>query len=176
MRIGIDVDLTVAPTLEKWLEWYEQETGHKVELPAGIGYNVKKYLSEHENPFEFWEKEDLYDDVEPYKDAKEFIEKLSENHEIAFISSVFGKHYDSKKKFIKRFFPYAHFIATDSKWLVDVDILIDDKLEIIDEFYEKNKDRRKVYGFYYPTIINNFFGLSWEEIYKSIEVNKCVLL
>jgi len=176
MRIGIDVDLTIVPTLEKWLKWYEEKTGHKVELPPGIGYDVNKYLSKHENPYEFWELEDLYDDIEPYKDAKYFIDKLSENHTIVFVSSVFGNHYDSKKRFIEKYFPYAHFIATDSKWLVDVDILIDDKIETIDEFYENNKDRRKVYGFYYPTLINNFFGLRWEEIYKNIEEEKCVRL
>ena len=168
--LGIDVDLTVVDTLHPWLWWYYEESGIELtdEDIKGKNYNIETLMAGVKEPLKFWEIEDLYDELSPEPDAKKYIDKLSEEFEIVFVSSVFNKHIESKEKFLKRFFPYAGFIATHSKKYIDVDYFIDDHKKYIDEVYEYAKNRgRKVKCLKVKTILSD--GLTWDEIYEEIK-------
>ena len=174
--IGIDVDLTIVDMITPWLQWYNQETGENMTFEdlKEHEYHLQDLMVCHKNPLSFWDKEDLYDNLNPIPEAKKYIDKLSEHFEIVFVSSCFPGHYKSKENFIKKHFPYADFIATHSKKYIDVDYFIDDYKKYIDEVYEYAKSRdRKVKCLKVKNPLSD--GLKWDDIYDFIIQDcKCV--
>lgn len=132
MRIAVDVDLTIVDTGAAWLEYLRNKTGRHIQVPdRNIPYNFGELAPElsSEEVMGFWHCENLYDNLEPIHGAVEAIEKLHDKgHEIIFVSHVIGNHYESKRLFLNRFFPFHKgFVATEAKHLVKMDVLIDDR-------------------------------------------------
>lgn len=148
--IAVDVDLTV---VRSDIAWYEYllgplgvglaEKAHKVmvdehgrtyedyHLPS-ISYNLAKDLfSVTENSLEFWDKSDLYDELEPIEHSVEALRILkSAGYEIVFVTKMFGGHYDSKIRFINKHFPFHDgIIGTDTKHHIKCDYIIDDRID-----------------------------------------------
>jgi len=132
MIIGIDVDLTVVDSVTPWKEWYKKLTGHDISDEIDTtDYNLEKLMKMHNDPLAFWRKSDLYDNLEAYKDAVEYINVLKEEgHIILFVSSCMPEHEQSKRMFLQRNFNFDGFISTHDKQYVDMDFFIDD--------YDKN--------------------------------------
>ena len=65
--------------------------------------------------------------------------KSIKGYEIVVVSKVIGGHYLSKENFIKRYFPYAKFVVTESKHLVKGDFMIDDSIAMINSMPEDVK-------------------------------------
>lgn len=151
MRLGIDVDLTLVDTGSEWWRWlsdcgnYYRERGiFKFKEKEGISkldYDLTKYFPDYEercrhNPFGFWKQENLYDWLKPLPHSVVVLKQLVEaGHDIVFISHCHGGHFKSKVDWLKRHFPFADigvkggFIATKEKYLVNVDVMIDDRIE-----------------------------------------------
>ena len=104
MIIGVDVDLTVVDTLTEWLNWYERETGHKIKSFEGLSWNINRLMVNHKDPMSFWRQGDLYDGLKPLKNSVEVLEKLSQNHQVVFVSHCEPEHEFSKRKFLDKYF------------------------------------------------------------------------
>ena len=138
--LGIDVDLTVVDSLTPWVEWYDKLTGHDIsEEMKKLDYGIEELMHMHSSPLDFWRKPDLYDSLEPFKDAKINIDILSEHFDIVFFSSCFPEHTQSKEFFIQRNFPYRKgFIATSNKGFVRCDYYVDDYGKYLKQVKEGN--------------------------------------
>ncbi len=82
----------------------------------------------------FWKQTNLYDDVELFGGVKSVVASLSKFTDIVFISSCVDEHTKSKRDFIERYFPYARFVSTYDKGLIDVDVMIDDRNDVLNQF------------------------------------------
>ena len=170
MRIGVDVDLTLVDTGFEWWEWcvvrLAEVEPYYIEIPSvrsmyedlGLtgkcSYNLgDEFLNFKETTgkdiFSFWKQEDLYDNLLPLAHSISVMNKLVKaGHDIVFISHCHGGHFSSKVKWLKKYFPFADiggkggFIATKEKHLVNVDVIIDDRVENLLRF---GKEVIKIY-------------------------------
>lgn len=127
-----DVDLTVVDTLDTWLKWYEDSTGHNIDNDLStVDYYLQDLMHKHDSPLDYWKKPNLYDKLLPIPEAVECLLELKNYYDVLFVSSCFPEHTTSKQKFLKEWFPFAKgFIATSDKGFVKADAVIDD--------YQKN--------------------------------------
>jgi len=137
--LGIDVDLTIVDTLNPWLEWYESQTGHRInlsDLPEDQ-YSIHHLMDKHDNPMEFWGACDLYDNLCIFPEAVRVIQKLSELVDIVFISHCVPSHIESKLALLERFLGKKYpFIDTEYKQFVKVDFFVDDNVKMLDNMHE----------------------------------------
>ncbi|AWY10131.1 putative 5' nucleotidase [Vibrio phage VP-1] len=152
--IGFDVDSTLADSLWTWLTWGNAQVSENrlVEplcipdiLKAGNDFDWGVHgsiMQTHlgiSNPWEFWHLSDLYDRVEPFTNAvnwmKNFrsqVDKMNaEGHNIKLVvvTTCSPTHESSKRLFIEHYFPniFDGFISTGDKHLCGLDIIFDDK-------------------------------------------------
>lgn len=136
--ILVDVDITVCPSDEGWLEWlqyyshmsyspFEDVSVEVVEYDLSIYF--KDYLEEDVCPYEYWRDKELYKYLPPVYGSEEVLEELHRmGHNIVFVSQLKGWHHKSKWEWLKHHFPYlSGFVGTKEKWLVRGDVLIDDR-------------------------------------------------
>lgn len=182
MRIAIDVDITLVDTGYEWWEWcvsnladidpifLEIPSVHSMyddtEVSGKCSYNFsEEFLNFKEKTgidiFSFWKQENLYNELSPLPNSVNVIKRLVDaGHEIVFISHTHGGHLKSKVDFLRRHFPFTDiggkggFIATKEKHLVDVDVMIDDRIDNLLKF----KD----------SVIKVYFG----SIYQDTPFNK----
>lgn len=139
MKIGCDVDLVVVGSDEYWLEWLQKVTDKSLPEPP-TEYDLTKHFEEElkyngVDGFHWWRQEGIYDSMAPYPSAIEVLNKWKDfGDEIIFISTVKGNHHKSKYNMLSKYFDFDGFLATKEKHHVDVDVMIDDKLEVIDDF------------------------------------------
>ncbi len=140
IKVGVDVDCVVVPTDNMWWEWLKEVTDKDLNLKPK-DYDYTKYFKEELgllglDGFEFWRDESLYDNVKPFAGAVMALEyiQMKRNAEIVFISTLKGNHHKSKVAFLKKWFNFAAFLGTKEKEYVDVDVMIDDRREVLDRF------------------------------------------
>jgi len=154
--IAVDIDGTALTQIcEDWLDylktWYyfkpEYEYLKTCDPVEVLPYNLTMLLDKHKmadyelpllmrmrDGFEFFRKMRLYDEYEPRQDAVEFITRLyEEGYTIIFVSKVMGDHHRSKSNWVKKWFPYADFIATEAKHHVNCDFIIDDSVPVLNK-------------------------------------------
>jgi 5'(3')-deoxyribonucleotidase len=152
--IAVDIDGTaITQICEDWLRhlkaWYhfKHEWAYlKISHPVGIlPYNLTELIAEHKcagvtipdgirDGFEFFRNMHLYDEYLPRQDALEFVTRLhEEGNTILFVSKVMGDHHRSKSNWVKKWFPYADFIATSAKHHVNCDFIIDDSVPVLNK-------------------------------------------
>jgi len=114
----VDIDETIVRVKDKWKEWCSKELGYSLDFT--------KEITDIDS-LEFWKQKDLYDDLEPIKEAQEGISILREYYDIIFVSHCFNEHIDSKGKFLHRHFDETCFIDTEHKHKIRCDYIIDDR-------------------------------------------------
>lgn len=144
MRLGVDVDLTVVDTGREWFNFlrsissmevptYEELLNTNGNLPYSMADTFKDLNSQ--KCLDYWRNEHVYDNLKPIKDSVEVLEdlKLSKGYEIVFVSTIKGNHHKSKYYFLKRHFPFMDgFIATKEKEYAKVDMMVDDRLNVLE--------------------------------------------
>jgi 5'(3')-deoxyribonucleotidase len=151
VTIGIDVDLTIVRSDLEWIRWLS-EAQNDVEFTydnlvddygwGNVPYDLTKIVSygcdEGVDPMNFWKSAYLYDHMKPIAGAVNIIQRWKDQgHKIVFISSCKGHHEKSKYNFIKRNFNPDGVIFTREKHFVDVDVMIDDRLDVLEKFKPK---------------------------------------
>lgn len=141
--IGIDVDLTVVDPIPKWIDWYQQQTGHYLlDDLKDREFSLEKLMTNHHDPVLFWKKHDLYDDLLPIPGSVEGITELcNSGFSIVFISHAYPEHYHSKHLFLKRNFkiPFG-FISTGDKGYIRPDVMLDDYEFYLDQVKSMNDE------------------------------------
>lgn len=158
MIIAVDMDLTLVRSDIAWFKWLDEVVGGngwsqilcrytELELTGGckelLPYDPAplydgKFEGTLVSTFDFWENNHLYASLSPIIGAVEALEELKvRGHTIRIVSKTMKGHYSSKVKFIKRWFPFIKlngksgdaFVATHEKFAVQMDVLIDDRME-----------------------------------------------
>lgn len=143
--IGIDVDLTVCPSDQGWINWLNERSSKydpsmwlefkssTIKLPYNLG---SMFAEEIEDPMEYWRELD-YTGLKPIKGSVEKLKELSAYFDIVFISAIKGKHNKEKYYWLKEHFPFLKgYMATKEKFLMNNSVcaMIDDRLDNLQEF------------------------------------------
>lgn len=142
--IGVDVDLTVVASDHMWFDWcnskVRKQLNYEEVIAAGsVPYDFGKLFgfTSPEIALDFWCDEGIYDELEPIAHAVNALKELSRRHQIVFVSKLMGNHFESKKSFLERNFPFmSGFIGTDQKQFARVDLLIDDRVDHLNKVHQ----------------------------------------
>lgn len=135
LRIAIDFDETLFPTLEKALEVYNKRHSTNIELLQITTYSLHDNFSGDvaDELLEIFVEKDVYNCLQPYKNAVRSIKALVEQgHEIYVATASDMRNMEWKEDLLQKYFPFIpkkNLIRIYNKALLNVDVLIEDKLE-----------------------------------------------
>lgn len=145
--VGIDIDGTLADTMEMWLSLYKKEFNVVVSKDDIVIYNMSKVFPEitYEKMREYFEKAwKHWEEIIPIP-SKEEIEKinsLDKKYRIEIVTSTWGE-IGNIKKWLEKYNIKYHaliFVKNSDEKPNYCDILIDDKASNIEKMIENNKD------------------------------------
>jgi 5'(3')-deoxyribonucleotidase len=149
LNIVIDVDQTLLNPAKQWLAWlsfhacgYNDDQYEYDKFNNCIDYKLSNYfkLNNQVDGMGFWKQSDLYDDMQCYNEAIGVIKYLyQQGHNIIFASFCFPEHETSKVNMLKREFEFIapedfHFVSTKSKGFINADVIIDDRVDMLNQF------------------------------------------
>ena len=135
LKVACDVDEVINDLIDKTIKLYNDRYGAELTRDIFVEYDIYKCL-----PFEeaelfvnlFFQKE-LWDTVEPIKDAQWGLKYLTNNGFDVYLATATNyETYQYKVEWIKRYFPFIdekNIICIHNKSLLDVDFVIDDCAE-----------------------------------------------
>lgn len=164
MRIAIDFDETLFPTLEKVLETYNKRNNVNIESSQITAYSLYDCFPADvaDEILALFSEKTTYNSLQPYKGAVKAVQALAnKGHEIIIATATDSKNLEWKEKLLQRYFPFIpkeNLIRIHNKNLLNVDVLIEDKLDnLIQTFAERvcfsqpwnqDKDADYIYSIY----------------------------
>lgn len=176
MRIAIDFDETLFPTLDKVLELYNKRHDEQLTHSQLTTYNLYECLDNTvaDELLALFVDKSVYNNLQPYKGSIKAVKTLvDKGYEIYVATASDIRNMEWKEKLLQRYFPFIpkeNLIRIHNKKLLNVDVLIEDKLDnLIQTFadrvcfnqpWNQDKDADYAYSIYR---INN-----WGEIINII--------
>ena len=161
-RIVIDFDETLFPTLEKVLEIYNKRHDANLELSQITTYNLSDSFESNvaDELIELFIDKEVYSSLQPYKGAVKAIQALIEQgHEVYIATATDVRNMEWKEELLQKHFPFIpkkNLIRIHNKSLLNVDVLIEDKLDNLrstfadrvcfDQPWNRDKDFDYVYS------------------------------
>jgi 5'(3')-deoxyribonucleotidase len=176
LRIAIDFDQTLFPTLEKVLEAYNKRHDVNIEISQITTYNLYECLDNAvaDELISLFIDKNVYNNLQPYKGSIKAVKTLADKgYEIYVATASDLKNMEWKEKLLQRYFPFIpreNLIRIHNKKLLNIDVLIEDKLDsLIQTFAERvcfnqpwNQDKEADYVYSIYRIHN------WSEIINVI--------
>lgn len=164
MTIAIDFDETLFATLERVLEIYNKRHHASIDGSQIIAYNFYDCFPEDvaDELIALFIDKEVYDNLRPYKGAIRAVRTLIEQgHEIYVVTDSDVRNIEWKEELLQRYFsfiPKQNLIRIHNKALLNVDVLVEDKLDNLkstfadrvcfDQFWNRNEDVDYVYDVY----------------------------
>lgn len=145
--VGVDIDGTLADTMEMWLSLYKEEFNVVVSEDDIVLYNMSKVFPEitYEKMREYFEKSwERWNEINPIPSEEEIskINSLNKNYRIEIVTSTWGE-IGNIKKWLEKYNIKYHaliFVKDSNEKPNYCDILIDDKAANIEKMIENGKD------------------------------------
>lgn len=164
MRIAIDFDSTLFPTMEKVIEIYNKKNNTSVDLSQVTSYNLYNCFSEDvaDELLSLFVDKATYNSLQPYKGSIKAAQSLvNKGHEVIIATATDVKNLEWKEKLLQRYFPFIpkeNLIRIHNKKLLNVDVVIDDKLDNLTQTFaegvcysqpwNQDKDMDYIYSIY----------------------------
>lgn len=164
LRIAIDFDETLFPTLEKVIEIYNKRYNTNIELSQITTYNLHDSLSAEvaDELLELFVDKSVYDSLQPYKGAVRAVKSLVEQgNEVYIATSTDVRNMEWKEQLLQKHFPFIpkkNLIRIHNKALLNVDVFVEDKLDNLkstfadricfDQPWNRDDDSDYVYSIY----------------------------
>ena len=135
LRIALDFDETLFPTMERVLEIYNKRHNTNIELSNITAYNLYENFSADvaDELLELFVDKDVYSGLQPYKGAVRAIKTLVEQgNEVYIATSTDVRNMEWKEELLQKHFPFIpkkNLIRIHNKALLNVDVLVEDKLD-----------------------------------------------
>lgn len=135
LKIAIDFDSTLFPTMERVLEIYNKRHDVNIELSQITVYSLYDSfpVDAADELIELFVEKDVYNNLLPYKGAIRAIKTLVERgHEIYIATSSDIRNMEWKEQLLQKHFPFIpkdNLIRIHDKALLNVDVLVEDKIE-----------------------------------------------
>lgn len=167
MKIAIDFDSTLFPTMERVLEIYNKRHDTNIELSQITTYSLHDSFEESvaTELVELFVEKDVYFSLQPYKGAVRTIKTLvDQGHEIYIATSTDVRNMEWKEELLKKHFPFIpkyNLIRIHNKALLKVDVIVEDNLDNLtqkapsfadrvcfDQPWNQSETKDWVYGIY----------------------------
>lgn len=176
IRIAIDFDSTLFPTLERVIELFNSRCSMNINVDQITTYNLHNSLDANvaDALLELFCDKEVYDGLQPYKGAVKAIKTLVERgHEVYIATASNIKNLEWKEQLLQQHFPFIpkhNLIRIYNKQLLNVDAMIEDNLDnLIQTFADRicfnrpwNQSREKDY------VYSIFRVNNWGEIVNII--------
>ena len=135
LKIAIDFDSTLFPTMERVIELYNKKHSTSLDISQITMYNLHDSLPADvaDELIELFVEKDAYISLQPYKGSIRAIKTLIEQgHEIYIATSTDVRNMEWKEELLQTHFPFIpkkNLIRIHNKSLLNVDVLIEDKLD-----------------------------------------------
>lgn len=135
LRIAIDFDSTLFPTMERVIELYNKKHNSSLDMSQITQYNLHDNFSTEvaDELLELFVDKNVYDGLTPYKGAVRALKTLIEyGHEIYIATSTDVRNMEWKEELLNKYFPFIpkhNLIRIHNKALLNIDVLVEDKLE-----------------------------------------------
>lgn len=160
-KIAIDFDETLFPTLTKVIELYNKIHNTNLELSQITTYNLYDCLPAEvaDELLELFVDKETYSCLQPYKGAVRAVKTLVEQgHEVYVATSTDVRNMEWKEEVLQKHFPFIpkkNLIRIHNKALLNVDILVEDKMDNLTQTFADricfnqpwNVDERKDYAY-----------------------------
>lgn len=165
LKIAIDFDSTLFPTMEKVIEVYNKKHGTTFDVSQIAKYNLYDVFETNvaDELIELFVEKSIYSSLLPYKGAIKAVKTLAEQGcEIYVVTSSDVRNMEWKEKLLQEHFPFIpknNLIRIHNKMLLNVDVMIEDNLDNLkstfadricfDQPWNRNKDADYVYDIYH---------------------------
>lgn len=135
MTIMVDIDDTICNMQQTAIAIFNKKYNTSYSMNDFHDYDVKSCMpiGHATKMIEIYGQTGLYDEVKPFKDAHDVLQKLiNDGHQVYLVTNAIPKTYGEKVEFVKRYFPFiddAHIIAMKHKHLFRCDLMIEDNLQ-----------------------------------------------
>ncbi len=135
LRIAIDFDSTLFPTMEKVIDIYNKKHNTSINMSQITMYNLHDNFPADvaDELIELFVEKEVYSSLQPYKGAIRAVKVLAEQgHEIYIATSTDVRNMEWKEELLQKHFPFIpkkNLIRIHNKSLLNVDVLVDDKLD-----------------------------------------------
>lgn len=135
LRIAIDFDETLFPTLNNVIEIYNKRNSANLELSQVTTYSLHESFEQNiaDALLELYCDEEVYRDLQPYKGAVRTVKTLVERgHEIYVATASDSRNLGWKERLLREYFPFIpkdNLIRIYNKQLLNVDLLVEDNLD-----------------------------------------------
>lgn len=135
LRIAIDFDGTLFPTLERVLEVYNNSHDTNLTLSQITTYRLSDSFDVEvaDKLVELFVNKEVYSSLQPYRGAVRAVKTLIEQgHEIYIATSTDVRNMEWKEELLQKHFPFIpkkNLIRIHNKSLLNVDVLIEDKMD-----------------------------------------------
>jgi 5'(3')-deoxyribonucleotidase len=164
VKIAIDFDEVLFPTLERVLEIYNKRHDTNIELSQITTYNLYECLDNAvaDELVSLFVDKNVYNNLQPYKGSIKAVKTLADKgHEIYVATASDIRNMEWKEKLLQRYFPFIpkeNLIRIYNKKLLNVDVMIEDKLDNLiqtfadrvcfDQPWNQDKDADYAYNIY----------------------------
>ena len=164
LKIAIDFDGVLFPTMEHVVELYNRKHNTSFDVSQITTYNLHDSFPAEvaDELIEFFVDKDVYSSLQPYKGSIRAVKTLVEQgHEIYIATSTDVRNMEWKEELLQKHFPFIpknNLLRIHNKGLLNVDVLIEDKLDNLkntfaygvcfDQPWNQDSDADYVYGLY----------------------------
>ncbi len=164
LRIAIDFDSTLFPTMERVIELYNKRHSTSLDMSQITMYNLHDNFPADvaDELIELFVEKELYSSLQPYKGAIRAVKALAEQgHEIYIATSTDVRNMEWKEELLQKHFPFIpkkNLIRIHNKSLLNVDVLVEDKLDNLkstfadricfDQLWNRDEEADWVYSIY----------------------------
>lgn len=162
IRIAIDFDSTLFPTLEKVIEIFNSRCNTNLDVAQITTYNLHECMESHvaDALLDLFCDKEVYDNLQPYKGSVKAIKTLIERgHEVYIATATSVKNLEWKEQLLQQYFPFIpknNLIRIHDKYLLNVDVLIEDNMDNLihifadrvcfDQPWNQNKEKDFAYS------------------------------
>ena len=135
LKIAIDFDSTLFPTMEKVIEIYNKRHNAVLDMAQITTYNLHDSFQADvaDDLIELFVDKEVYSALQPYKGAIRAVKSLVEQgHEVYIATSTDVRNMEWKEELLQKHFPFIpkhNLIRIHNKGLLDVDVLVEDNLD-----------------------------------------------
>ena len=135
LKIVIDFDSTLFPTMERVIEIYNKKHNTSIDMSQITMYNLHDNLPADvaDELIELFVEKEIYDCLQPYKGAVRAVKTLVEHgNEVYVATSTDVRNMEWKEELLQKHFPFIpkkNLIRIHNKAMLNVDVMIEDKLE-----------------------------------------------
>ena len=164
LKIAIDFDSTLFPTMEKVLDTYNKQHCASLNMSQITMYNLHDIFESDiaDKLIELFVEKNTYDSLLPYKGAVKAVKNMAEQgHEIYVATNTDVRNMEWKEELLQKHFPFIpknNLIRINNKALLNVDVLVEDNLDNLkstfadricfDQNWNRDADSDYVYSIY----------------------------